>query len=116
MLAGPSVVAEFETTFNEGDQRDSSAQSRLDLWQDCTDTMLKHPLFGIGQERWPLIAEKEYGWPRNKEAHSLWFQTAAELGIPGVTFLFLFYYLTVMRAWRASRRTLVPWMPSLCGE
>jgi O-antigen ligase len=77
------------------------------------DAMIKHPLFGIGQEHWRTVAEKVYGWPPNKEAHSLWFQTGAELGIPGVTFLFLFYYLTVMRAWRASRQTMVSWMPTL---
>jgi putative inorganic carbon (HCO3(-)) transporter len=110
VLAGPSVVEEFSTTFHDEANRDSSAQSRVDLWRDCTDAMLKHPVLGVGQECWGLIAPS-YGWPPGKEAHSLWFQTAAELGIPGVTFLFLFYFLTVFLAWRASRVTDVPWAP-----
>lgn len=109
ILAGPSVVAEFSTALNEGEQRDESAQSRLDLWQDCTDAMVKNPLFGIGQEHWGLVAHEVYGWPKNKEAHSLWFQTAAELGVPGVAFLASFYFLTVWRTWWAARESDVPW-------
>src|SRR5450755_2419971 len=31
ILAGPSVVARFSTTFSEADQRDDSAQSRIEL-------------------------------------------------------------------------------------
>ncbi len=110
VLSGPSVVAEFSTSFNEGEERDSSAQSRLDLWRDCTDAMLKNPLLGIGQEHWGIVA-KTYGYPAGKEAHSLWFQTGAELGIPGVTFLLMFYFLTVYFSWKASRQTDVPWAP-----
>jgi O-antigen ligase len=112
ILAGPSVVDEFSTTFNEQGNRDTSAQSRVDLWRDCTDAMLKNPLLGVGQECWGLIAPT-YGWPPGKEAHSLWFQTAAELGVPGVTFLFMFYFLTVYSTWKASRETDAPWSPLL---
>jgi putative inorganic carbon (hco3(-)) transporter len=113
ILAGPSVIEEFSTTLSAEEDRDSSAESRLLLWQDCVDVTLKNPIFGIGQEHWSLVAERDYGWPPNKEAHSLWFQTAAELGIPGVTFLSLFYFLTIMLTWRAGRRNDAPWMPTL---
>jgi putative inorganic carbon (HCO3(-)) transporter len=112
LLAGPSVVDEFTTSFANEDIRDASAQSRVDLWRDCLDVTLKYPIFGVGQECWGLIVG-EYGWPPGKEAHSLWFQSAAELGIPGVTLLFLFYFLTVLSTWRLSRHTDVMWAPLL---
>jgi O-antigen ligase len=112
VLAGPSVVDEFSTILAETRERDASAQSRLDLWWDCTDAMLTNPIFGVGTECWPLVAES-YGWPKNKEAHSLWFQTGAELGIPGVAFLMSFYGLVVGQTWLASRRTDAPGMPTL---
>jgi O-antigen ligase len=104
ILAGPSVVKEFSSSFKSEEELDGSAAGRMELWRNCTDTMLKNPLFGIGQECWSLVVES-YGWPKGKEAHSLWFQTAAELGVPGVTFLMLFYILAVTRPWRASRAT-----------
>jgi O-antigen ligase len=109
MLAGPSVVDEFSTIFRETEQRDFSAQSRLTLWAHCVDAALKNPLFGVGQEHWGLVVES-YGWPRGKEAHSLWFQTAAELGISGITCLLLFYFFVISRTWRASRLTGDPSM------
>jgi O-antigen ligase len=111
-LAGPRVIQEFDSSFNAADARDYSAQSRVDLWRDCTITMFKHPLFGIGQDLWGDEAEK-FGWNKGKEAHSLWFQTAAELGIPGVSFLFGFYALTVLLLWQASRRVPLPRLGTL---
>jgi O-antigen ligase len=110
VLAGPSVVEEFTTSFKPEEELDGSAQSRLVLWGNCTEVALKNPLFGIGQECWTLVVES-FGWNKNKEAHSLWFQTAAELGFPGVSFLIAFYVLTVTRSRAASRGTDAPWMP-----
>jgi putative inorganic carbon (hco3(-)) transporter len=111
-LAGPHVVKEFTSSFNSAEQRDFSAQSRVDLWRDCTITMFTHPLFGVGTEHWPKEAEK-FGWKKGKEAHSLWFQSAAELGIPGVLFLIGFYASTILLLWRASREVEMPRLPTL---
>src|SRR5205814_2378526 len=72
-LAGPAVQERFATTFAEGEQRDSSAQSRLDMWENMWDCSLKNPLFGVGPHNFPLIIH-EYGWPAGKEGHSLWLQ------------------------------------------
>jgi O-antigen ligase len=94
-LAGPEVTARFGTTFVGGAERDASAQSRLDLWAGCWDSMLKRP-WGVGPDHWPLIAP-EYGFPRGKNAHSLWLEIGASLGFPGLIFLLLFYGLCVMR-------------------
>jgi len=101
-LAGPRVIEKFETSFRDAESRDSSAQSRIDLWRDCTVTMLTHPLFGVGQDHWGEVAE-DFGWKKGKEAHSLWFQTAAELGAPGVTFLASFYFLAAFGTRQAAR-------------
>jgi probable O-glycosylation ligase (exosortase A-associated) len=111
-LAGPSVIEEFSTSFQPEEERDGSAESRILLWQDCLDTAKKNPVFGIGQECWQLVVES-YGWPKNKEAHSLWFQTTAELGFPGVGFLLLFYYRSMTVPWRARRAGDTDWMPTV---
>lgn len=108
-LAGEGVQARFMTMFTKkGEEREESAQSRIDLWRDCWDVMKKSPVMGCGPNQWPLIAEK-YGWPRGKEAHSLWMQTGAELGFPGVALLVSFYGLCMYRCWKLTRkRTEVP--------
>ncbi|HYL81980.1 MAG TPA: O-antigen ligase family protein [Candidatus Acidoferrum sp.] len=111
-LSGPGVVARFNTVFADGEDRDYSAQSRLQLWSDCLKVMESNPLLGLGPNHWPRVAA-EYGWPSGKEAHSLWMQTGAELGFPGVGFLALFYAICVRRLWpfaRSGGLSATPWL------
>jgi probable O-glycosylation ligase (exosortase A-associated) len=110
-MAGPQVRERFLTVFADPATRDFAAQSRLDLWGDCWDSMLRRPAFGLGPAHWPLVA-KEYGWPDGKEAHSLWLQTGAELGFPGLLFLASFYGLAIAFLWPLAReraRAPDPW-------
>jgi len=95
-LAGPQVVERFSSTFADENQRDMSEQSRLSLWTSCWDAMLKQPLAGVGPRQWPRIAT-EYGFTPGKEGHSLWLQTGAEMGFPGLGFLLAFYLVCINR-------------------
>ena len=97
-LAGPEVRKRFLTSFAEKGQRDASAEGRVDLWANCCDVIAKNPVVGIGPRHWPRIAPA-YGWPLGKEAHTLWLQLGAELGIPGLFLLAMFYGTCVVRLW-----------------
>jgi hypothetical protein len=101
-LAGAEVQQRFQSSFADSAELDESADSRKRLWTDCRDVVSKNPVLGVGPRHWPIIAPA-YGWPAGKEAHSLWVQTAAELGIPGVAFLGLFYLTCVVRLWPVAR-------------
>lgn len=114
-LAGQEVRQEFMTIFSDQEERDYSAQSRLDLWSNCVDAILKRPLVGVGPDHFPLIAA-DYGWTSGKEAHHLWLQLGAELGLPGVLLLFGFYVICVWRLWALARgrgEVPDPWFRSL---
>ncbi len=104
-LAGPQVLTRFATTFADKDQRDASAESRLDLWADCWQLMQENPLFGVGPDHFTHYAQYHFGWGTPKEAHSLWFQTGAELGFIGVGFLLLFYLLCIWNLWPLTRES-----------
>jgi O-antigen ligase len=101
-LTGPELSARLGSTFAPREDRDGSSQSRLDLWKDCFTLIAREPLFGVGPTGWGTAAQ-EFGWPKGKEAHSTWIETAAELGVPGAAFLILFYALTVKRLWPIAR-------------
>jgi O-antigen ligase len=101
-LTGPELADRLATTFAPREERDGSALSRFALWQDCLTVIARSPLLGVGPRNWPVVAE-EFGWPPGKEAHSVWVQSAAEVGLPGVTFLLLFYGLTIKRLWPLAR-------------
>lgn len=102
-LMGGGAVARFVTAFANREDRDRSAQSRVEMWRDCWDVMLRHPVLGCGPENWGDIAP-QYGWPQGRYAHSLWVQTGAETGFPGLALLAGFYGATLLGAWRLIRR------------
>lgn len=88
--AGGSVMERFNTIFASKDVRDASAQSRFDLWANCLVIIAEEPVLGIGPDHFPTVSSR-FGWEEGKEAHNLWLQTAAEIGIPGLIFLLLYY-------------------------
>jgi O-antigen ligase len=102
-LTGPELAARYETTFAETENRDESAAGRLELWADCLTVIASEPFLGVGPRNWPVIAE-QFGWARGKEAHSVWVQTAAEIGVPGVLALLAFYLMTMFKLWRVVKR------------
>lgn len=107
-LAGPDVVDRFVSAFAEKEERDASAQSRVEMWGNCWELMLESPVFGCGPDHWPLQASR-FGWPEGKEAHTLWLQIGAEMGFLGMGLLLFFYGSCCFLLWRLwENRQLYP--------
>jgi O-antigen ligase len=104
--AGPQVVARFNSSFKGTEERDGSAQSRLDLWGICIQVAGEHPVTGLGPHHFHVHAH-EFGMEVGKEAHTTWLSLAAEIGIPGVSFLLLFFVAALAQLWPITR-TSVP--------
>jgi probable O-glycosylation ligase (exosortase A-associated) len=104
-FTGPELAKRYSTVFAPAEERDGSAESRLDLWRNCLQVVKEHPVFGVGPANWRIIAAS-YGWPPGKSAHSVWMETAAELGIPGFLLLFLFFSSAAVRLWPVARAPL----------
>lgn len=111
-FAGPQVWARFESSFADERQRDSSAESRLELWSACLDLALKNPILGIGPNNFPVFADR-YGFFKGKEAHTLWILCGAEMGFPAMFMLLAYYSICMVRLWPiAQGRVPVddPWL------
>jgi probable O-glycosylation ligase (exosortase A-associated) len=104
-FTGPELANRYWTTFAPAEERDQSAESRVDLWKDCIKVVKEYPVFGVGPANWRVIAAN-YGWPEGKSAHSVWMETAAENGLPGAVLLFLFFALALIRLWPIARSKL----------
>jgi probable O-glycosylation ligase (exosortase A-associated) len=104
-LAGPATLERFYTTFADKEERDASADSRIELWKDCVELASGSPILGVGPRHFPVYAQFQFGWGAPKEAHSLWFQGLAELGFPGIGFLILFYVVCMWRLWPVTRES-----------
>ena len=101
-LTGPELMERYMTTFAPVEERDGSAQGRVELWRDCLIVIGRYPVFGVGPANWVTIAA-QYGWPVGKSAHSVWMETAAENGIPGALLLLSFFGLAAWRLWPIAR-------------
>jgi len=101
-LAGPQVRERFSSVFVDPEERDASATSRLESWKACWTVMKKEPVLGVGPNHW-RSESRRYGLP-NIEAHSLWMQTGAEMGFPGLALLLAFYGFCVVRLYPLTRR------------
>lgn len=99
---GPQLADRYVSTFESAEQRDGSAESRIDLWKDCLQVIGEYPVLGVGPANWRIIAAR-YGWPEGKSAHSVWMETAAETGVPGAAFLLLFFGLAAAKLWPVAR-------------
>ena len=117
MMAGPQVKERFFSIKNttalgtEENETERSAQSRIYLWQICGRMVAENPIVGKGPDHFvEYVQNYRVNWsvksyfPKGKEAHTLWFQIAAELGIPGVTFLAAYYLLILKGLWPLAKR------------
>jgi putative inorganic carbon (hco3(-)) transporter len=101
-LTGPELAARYNSSFVSEEERDGSAESRVQLWMDCLRVIQQYPVLGVGPWNWRLIASS-YGWSEGKSAHSLWMESAAEVGIPGAIALFTFFAFAGVRLWPLAR-------------
>ncbi|HZU36897.1 MAG TPA: O-antigen ligase family protein [Gemmataceae bacterium] len=101
-LAGPEVMQRFWTSFADEKERDASAESRVVMWRICLDIIPKNPVLGVGPHNFPQYTQ-DYGHNHGVEAHNLWLQTTAELGLVGGALLIGFYGTCVRRMWWVTR-------------
>jgi|688.fasta_scaffold241532_2 O-antigen ligase len=120
VLAGPPVVKEFMSSFAEGEELDSSAESRFYLWKAGMRIMLDHPWIGVGPNasRFYVPSYYEGGLDTSAKAlHNLFFEVGCENGIPAVCIFFTFYglpWLYVFQNRHHFLKTNQKWTPSLC--
>jgi len=101
-LTGPELAARYATAMAAEEQRDESAESRIDLWRDCLRVVQANPVFGVGPGNFKVIAAS-LGWPSGKQAHTTWLQTAAENGAPGGVLLLLVFATAIVKLWPLAR-------------
>jgi O-antigen ligase len=113
LMAGPEVVERFFTitqnslASSDFGELEESAESRLHLWEICLRMTGESPLLGKGPDHFVSYVqnypvETKNGvviYPVGKEAHSLWLQIAAEIGIFGAALLGMYYLLTIKQLW-----------------
>lgn len=106
-LAPPSYFERMETVKDY--ETESSAQGRLDAWAAAVRMAKDRPLLGVGSGHFGMMYSNQYRPPGYDSdtmkwltAHSIYFLTLGELGLPGMLFLFAIIFGNLM----ANRRRL----------
>jgi len=107
VLAGPPVVEEFSSAFVAAEERDSSANSRFDIWQAGASLTAEHPLLGVGPWAGQFRVPQHYPGGLNtsrKGLHNLVFEVSTGCGVPAalayVGFFLLSGYVCLRQLWQ----------------
>ncbi|QEG42500.1 O-antigen ligase family protein [Roseimaritima ulvae] len=96
LLAGPSVVREFRSSFESGENRDSSAESRFQLWKAGARITKDNALLGVGPYAGQRLVPSYYQGGLNathKGLHNLLFEISTGFGIPAAILYFLYFLI-----------------------
>ena len=74
------------TIINTGEQRDVSAQSRLEIWKGGMKMLMAYPQ-GVGAGNFPQKIGNYAPYHSNRDAHSTYVLCAGELGLMGIGIL-----------------------------
>ncbi|MFY7876308.1 MAG: O-antigen ligase family protein [Pirellula sp.] len=95
ILAGPSVVEEFASSFSAEEELDSSAQSRFDIWKAGVRITADNPILGVGPWAGQVLVPELLGMhnTKTKSLHNLLFEMSAGCGVPAATCYLAYFFL-----------------------
>jgi O-antigen ligase len=106
ILAGPSVIEEFNSSFKEQTELDASADSRFKLWSAGTAIIADHPIFGVGPWMGQFYVPRYYEGDLNsgvKALHNLFFEVGTGMGLLGLVPFLAFYWFPWLAHLRMRR-------------
>lgn len=106
LLAGPSVVDEFASAFRKDGARDSSAESRFDLWQTGAVITKDNFLFGVGPNAGRFVVPQyvDAEGRDQKALHNLFFEISTGCGVPATILYLAFFGLVTFPSFQLLRR------------
>jgi len=87
-----ATVERFDMTFTNEEDRDKSAESRIEFWELAFDYYLQNPIMGIGYRNFPKIN------PSHKDTHNYYVKVLVENGTLG----FVAFLLLIKEIWRKN--------------
>lgn len=93
-----SVVERINMTQSEEGELDSSAESRLVLWQHGIDLFQENPLFGVGYRVYQFTTQGHL-----RDPHNMYVGFLAEFGLIGLSLFLFLFYLAFRSGWRLYR-------------
>jgi O-antigen ligase len=100
-LVPAAVHQRVDMTTNENGQLDQSAQSRVDLWQEAEESILRNPVLGKGFATFQLV-QHVHGL---RDSHNWFVKVAVETGVIGIVLTTILLGQLFVLAWKLYRRS-----------
>lgn len=106
LLGDPRIIQRFKTTFLPHDQRDGSAQGRLDAWKAALECINDYPL-GTGGDNFVTVHGQEYfgrvGFVRSAalEIHNGYLTEACDWGLQGLMVKLAYFGCAIVAVFNA---------------
>jgi len=104
-LMDDSFLQRAETITAEEEERDGSAQARLNVWSASVEMLKDHPE-GVGPGNFAISIGAYASVLENRDAHSTFVLCYSELGIPGLVLLLVIIAGTYRTLFRVRRQAL----------
>ena len=106
----PKAVQERLTmTYSADGQLESSAEERVDLWEDAMAVIRANPLIGTGYETYEFMARVG----PYRDTHNLYLKVMLETGIFGLVLILVLMGKAFRAGWELSRCTQDPFLASI---
>ena len=90
----------FERARSIMDFVETSVKGRLEIWQRTVDSIIIHPLLGVGIGNFPLVLNEDFVFSkRGSSAHNLYLDFAAEMGVFALLILLVIFWKIFKRSW-----------------
>ncbi len=86
------------------DTEELSVKSRMGIWKSSFNSILKHPILGVGIGNYPVVLDQEISEAKEgSSAHNLYLDIASEMGILGL----IAFCLIIAELLKTSRRLTI---------
>ena len=94
---GEDATLAFKRAKSIADLEELSVKSRLGIWKASFQSILKHPLLGVGIGNYPIVLGEDISAAKKgASAHNLYLDIASEMGLLGLV-VFLLIFLEIFR-------------------
>ncbi len=89
---GDSTLA-FKRAKSVTDMEELSVKSRMGIWRASFQSILKHPILGVGIGNYPVVLGEDIAnGKKGASAHNLYLDVASEMGLLGLIALLLIFF------------------------
>jgi len=98
---GDDATLAFKRAKSITDLEELSVKSRMGIWKASLQSILKHPVLGVGIGNYPVVLDEDVSAAKKgASAHNLYLDVASEMGLLGLIALLVIFWEILRKSWK----------------